>query len=159
MWQKLKQKPSPVSGHNILQKWSAFGDILILDHVVLGVCVEQGWPIANPGFSRIIYRDTDVIFFLDSNRVPSSMEAQGSTTRPFISILTFICFRRGKLESGDVDVLLTHPSYTSKKNDKKLASSLLKSVVESLKNVFLITDTISLGDVKFMVSMLLVLLK
>jgi hypothetical protein len=64
----------------------------------------------------------------------------------------FTTYRRGKLESGDIDVLLTHPSYTSTEKKKK-KSQLLKDVVKSLVSKKLIIDTISLGDVKFMVSL------
>ncbi|CAH1405728.1 unnamed protein product [Nezara viridula] len=66
--------------------------------------------------------------------------------------LITICgsYRRGKAESGDIDVLITHPNFTSSCSEKGLASNLLKKVVNKLENVSLITDTISLGDVKFM---------
>nr|XP_012145526.1 PREDICTED: DNA polymerase beta-like isoform X1 [Megachile rotundata] len=66
-------------------------------------------------------------------------------------ILT-ICgsYRRGKNESGDIDVLLTHPTYTSKEKESKKKISLLKNVVECLEKKDLITDTISLGPTKFM---------
>lgn len=65
-------------------------------------------------------------------------------------ILT-ICgsYRRVKPESGDIDVLITHPSFTS--NSKaKTKSHLLKNVVTCLEKCGLICDTISHGDVKFM---------
>ncbi|KAK9507117.1 hypothetical protein O3M35_008927 [Rhynocoris fuscipes] len=66
--------------------------------------------------------------------------------------LITICgsYRREKAESGDVDVLLTHPSFTSANTNKELPSKLLKKVVSELETKSLITDTISLGDVKFM---------
>ena len=67
------------------------------------------------------------------------------------SDITLLYFRRGKAESGDIDVLLTHPSYNSKDGNKK-KSHLLKLVVDALKSKNLIIDTISHGDVKFMVS-------
>ncbi|CAG2058971.1 unnamed protein product, partial [Timema podura] len=65
--------------------------------------------------------------------------------------LVTICgsYRRGKPDSGDIDVLLTHPSYTSKDGNSK-KSQLLKKVVSLLESIGLITDTISLGDIKFM---------
>jgi DNA polymerase beta len=63
--------------------------------------------------------------------------------------------RRGKLECGDMDVLLTHPSYTSTDGSKE-RSQLLKQVVNLLESKNLIIDTISLGDVKFMVSIIAV---
>uniref|UniRef100_A0A069DYM9 DNA polymerase n=1 Tax=Panstrongylus megistus TaxID=65343 RepID=A0A069DYM9_9HEMI len=66
--------------------------------------------------------------------------------------LITICgsYRRGKLESGDVDVLLTHPSFVSDNTDKQTPTKLIKRVVTALEQKNLITDTISLGDVKFM---------
>jgi DNA polymerase beta len=67
----------------------------------------------------------------------------------------FTTYRRGKLESGDIDVLLTHPSYTSMDGDKT-KSELLKQVVTLLESKKLIIGTISLGDVKFMVRLLLI---
>jgi hypothetical protein len=66
--------------------------------------------------------------------------------------IIFTTYRRGKLESGDIDVLLTHPSYTSTDGNAR-RSQLLKKVVNSLVSKKLIIDTISLGDVKFMVSL------
>lgn len=57
-------------------------------------------------------------------------------------------YRRGKNESGDIDVLLAHPNFTC--NDKKTDKKFLESVVTTLKNSSLVTETISLGDVKFM---------
>ncbi|XP_014204780.1 DNA polymerase beta [Copidosoma floridanum] len=59
-------------------------------------------------------------------------------------------YRRGKQQSGDIDVLLTHPSYTSESKEAKKHSTLLKSVVKKLEDEKLITDTISHGDSKFM---------
>lgn len=51
-----------------------------------------------------------------------------------------------------MDVLLTHPSFTSKDhNNKKLKNNMLKYVVGALEKSGLITDTLSLGDTKFMV--------
>lgn len=59
-------------------------------------------------------------------------------------------YRRGKEESGDIDVLITHPSYTSVKRESKNKINLLKNIVENLENNRLITDTISIGPTKFM---------
>lgn len=58
-------------------------------------------------------------------------------------------YRRGKEESGDVDMLVTHPEYMSKDAKRKTIS--LKEIVECLEKKRLITDTISLGSSKFMV--------
>jgi DNA polymerase beta len=59
-------------------------------------------------------------------------------------------FRRGKTESGDMDVLVSKPSYVSTCN-KKEGAELLKTFIQQLEAIGLITDTISLGDSKFMV--------
>jgi DNA polymerase beta len=63
-------------------------------------------------------------------------------------------FRRGAESSGDIDVLLTHPNYTSKGSNKKKSNkieSLLKPIVEKLEKIEFIKDTIAFGDTKFMV--------
>ncbi|KAF6084722.1 DNA polymerase beta [Phyllostomus discolor] len=56
-------------------------------------------------------------------------------------------FRRGAESSGDMDVLLTHPSFTSESNKQP---KLLHRVVEQLQKVYFITDTLSKGETKFM---------
>ncbi|KAJ8675684.1 hypothetical protein QAD02_011470 [Eretmocerus hayati] len=67
------------------------------------------------------------------------------------SYVITICgsYRRGKSESGDIDVLLTHPNYTSEKKDAKKHSKHLKTIVTHLEEKNLITDTISHGESKF----------
>uniref|UniRef100_A0A1Y1MJA5 DNA polymerase n=1 Tax=Photinus pyralis TaxID=7054 RepID=A0A1Y1MJA5_PHOPY len=57
-------------------------------------------------------------------------------------------YRRGKSESGDIDTLITHPSFTSKSSK----SDLLEGVVRTLEKCGLITERLSLGNTKFMVS-------
>lgn len=76
-------------------------------------------------------------------------------------------FRRGAATSGDIDILVTHPSYVSsayltenektiKKNkDKTIENSknpkpLLKKIVDRFTNIKYITDTMAFGDTKFM---------
>ncbi|XP_012276350.1 DNA polymerase beta isoform X2 [Orussus abietinus] len=59
-------------------------------------------------------------------------------------------YRRGKQESGDIDVLITHPSYTSEDKEEKKKCSLLDRIINVLKKEKLITDTISQGETKFM---------
>ncbi|KAJ7383071.1 hypothetical protein OS493_030958 [Desmophyllum pertusum] len=56
---------------------------------------------------------------------------------------------RCALSSGDIDVLVTHPSFLSSDNDfdKK---ALLHDVVDTLTKGGFVTDSISLGDSKFM---------
>lgn len=63
--------------------------------------------------------------------------------------LITICgsYRRGATSSGDVDALLTHPSYTSESGKHP---KLLSQVIETLKTNGLVTDILSHGDTKFM---------
>nr|XP_020035036.1 DNA polymerase beta isoform X3 [Castor canadensis] len=56
-------------------------------------------------------------------------------------------FRRGAESSGDMDVLLTHPNFTSESTKQP---KLLHRVVEQLQKVHFITDTLSKGETKFM---------
>ncbi|CAL4078973.1 unnamed protein product [Meganyctiphanes norvegica] len=56
-------------------------------------------------------------------------------------------YRRGAKDSGDIDGLLTHPNYESSSGKKP---HLLKKVVDALKEANLVTDTLSLGELKFM---------
>ncbi|BFZ02609.1 hypothetical protein BsWGS_05648 [Bradybaena similaris] len=56
-------------------------------------------------------------------------------------------FRRGAQSSGDIDFLLTHPSYTSTSKKRPV---LLHDVVKKLEQINFVTDTLSLGDTKFM---------
>ncbi|KAK6306241.1 DNA polymerase beta-like [Coregonus clupeaformis] len=56
-------------------------------------------------------------------------------------------YRRGAESSGDIDILLTHPNYTSV--DEK-QPKLLHAVVEHFESIGFITDTLSKGDTKFM---------
>ncbi|CAF0946994.1 unnamed protein product [Didymodactylos carnosus] len=58
-------------------------------------------------------------------------------------------YRRGcKSASSDIDILLTHPTWTSK--NKRDTTPLLQKVVQSLTKSGFITDTMALGDNKFM---------
>ncbi|XP_005100296.1 DNA polymerase beta [Aplysia californica] len=56
-------------------------------------------------------------------------------------------FRRGASTSGDIDFLLTHPSFTS---TSKAMPALLHNAVKQLEKIGFITDTLSLGNSKFM---------
>ena len=68
---------------------------------------------------------------------------------PKYSFMICGSYRRGVASSGDIDVLLMHENYTSDMPAKK-KGFLLKEVVQALEESDLITDTISLGDHKFM---------
>uniref|UniRef100_A0A3P8PGF7 DNA polymerase n=1 Tax=Astatotilapia calliptera TaxID=8154 RepID=A0A3P8PGF7_ASTCA len=56
-------------------------------------------------------------------------------------------YRRGAASSGDIDILLTHPNYTSQTEKQP---KLLHAVVEHLESIGFVTDTLSKGDTKFM---------
>ncbi|TMS03694.1 DNA polymerase beta [Larimichthys crocea] len=56
-------------------------------------------------------------------------------------------YRRGAASSGDIDILLTHPNYTS---ETEKQPKLLHAVVEHLESIGFVTDTLSKGDTKFM---------
>uniref|UniRef100_A0A8C7YN93 DNA polymerase n=1 Tax=Oryzias sinensis TaxID=183150 RepID=A0A8C7YN93_9TELE len=56
-------------------------------------------------------------------------------------------YRRGAASSGDIDILLTHPNYTSHTEKQP---KLLHAVVEHLESIGFVTDTLSKGDTKFM---------
>ncbi|XP_072164919.1 DNA polymerase beta-like [Diadema setosum] len=56
-------------------------------------------------------------------------------------------YRRGAASSGDMDILLTHPSFIAK--DKK-KPELLTAVVKKLVDSKIATESISQGDTKFM---------
>ncbi|XP_030057934.1 DNA polymerase beta [Microcaecilia unicolor] len=56
-------------------------------------------------------------------------------------------FRRGAESSGDIDILLTHPAFTS---ESAKQPKLLHQVVERLEKTGFVTDTLSKGDTKFM---------
>lgn len=56
-------------------------------------------------------------------------------------------FRRGAETSGDIDILLTHPLFTS---ETKKKTKCLHDVVKQFEDVGFITDTLSHGDAKFM---------
>ncbi|XP_031770701.2 DNA polymerase beta-like [Galleria mellonella] len=58
-------------------------------------------------------------------------------------------YRRGKAYSGDIDVLITHPSVKVSDGKKKRGGEVLKKLINKL-NESLITDTISIGATKFM---------
>ncbi|XP_027023011.1 DNA polymerase beta [Tachysurus fulvidraco] len=56
-------------------------------------------------------------------------------------------YRRGAESSGDIDILLTHPDFTSQSHKQP---RLLHAVVEHLESIGFVTDTLSKGDTKFM---------
>ncbi|KAG7476652.1 hypothetical protein MATL_G00085060 [Megalops atlanticus] len=56
-------------------------------------------------------------------------------------------YRRGAQSSGDIDILLTHPNFTSQTEKQP---KLLHAVVDHLESLGFITDTLSKGDTKFM---------
>uniref|UniRef100_A0A674MNN8 DNA polymerase n=1 Tax=Takifugu rubripes TaxID=31033 RepID=A0A674MNN8_TAKRU len=53
----------------------------------------------------------------------------------------------GAASSGDIDILLTHPDFTS---ETEKQPKLLHAVVDHLESIGFVTDTLSKGDTKFM---------
>ena len=58
------------------------------------------------------------------------------------------CLLSGAASSGDIDILLGHPDYTSESKSKP---PYIKSVVGVMEKDGFVTDTLSAGDSKFMV--------
>ncbi|XP_062237572.1 DNA polymerase beta [Platichthys flesus] len=56
-------------------------------------------------------------------------------------------YRRGAASSGDIDILLTHPDYTS---ETEKQPKLLHDMVSHFESTGFVTDTLSKGDTKFM---------
>uniref|UniRef100_A0A672SI03 DNA polymerase n=1 Tax=Sinocyclocheilus grahami TaxID=75366 RepID=A0A672SI03_SINGR len=56
-------------------------------------------------------------------------------------------YRRGAESSGDIDILLTHPDFTSQSEKQP---KLLHAVVDHLESIGFVTDMLSKGDTKFM---------
>ncbi|XP_053276281.1 DNA polymerase beta [Pleuronectes platessa] len=56
-------------------------------------------------------------------------------------------YRRGAASSGDIDILLTHPDYTS---ETEKQPKLLHDMVSHFESSGFVTDTLSKGDTKFM---------
>ncbi len=75
------------------------------------------------------------------------------------TLVATVCgsFRRGAASSGDIDILLGHPEYistgsgTSASPVKKKKQDLVKRVAELMEKEGFVTDTLSLGETKFMV--------
>ena len=72
-------------------------------------------------------------------------------------LLATVCgsFRRGAVSSGDIDVLLAHEEYTS---DMKKKPDFIKRVVSKMESENFVCDTLSLGETKFMVSIIMSIL-
>lgn len=70
-------------------------------------------------------------------------------------------FRRGLPASGDIDILITHPTFVSASHEpkssdlivsgKKSPKPLLEKIINKLTEMKFITDTLGFGDSKYMV--------
>ena len=56
-------------------------------------------------------------------------------------------YRRGKATSGDIDILITHPTLTK---SNKSSTKLLENIVKKLSDVGFLTDHLSNGQMKYM---------
>lgn len=59
-------------------------------------------------------------------------------------------FRRGAATCGDVDVLLTHPTFTSAEHKAKRTGKHVANVVEALKSAAYLKEDLSHGKLKYM---------
>ena len=59
-----------------------------------------------------------------------------------------VCVYAGAASSGDIDILLGHPSFTSESKSKP---PYIKSIVGEMEKDGFVTDTLSAGESKFMV--------
>lgn len=57
-------------------------------------------------------------------------------------------YRRGKPSSGDIDILITHPSYSEKNKNKSF--DILEKIIERLTKLNFLTDHLSKGAMKYM---------
>uniref|UniRef100_A0A8C3G3X5 DNA polymerase n=1 Tax=Cyclopterus lumpus TaxID=8103 RepID=A0A8C3G3X5_CYCLU len=82
-------------------------------------------------------------------RIPRAEMEQMELKKIGTEYIGTICgsYRRGAASSGDIDILLTHPDYTS---ETEKQPKLLHAVVEHLESIGFVTETMSKGDTKFM---------
>lgn len=59
-------------------------------------------------------------------------------------------YRRGLPESGDIDILATHPDYANVRQGKEGTDKLVDGLVSRLTQAGLVTDVVALGPVQFM---------
>ncbi|XP_060533712.1 DNA polymerase beta-like [Cylas formicarius] len=83
-------------------------------------------------------------------QIESQIKNQLEDIDPKFEVTICGSYRRGKSESGDIDALITHIDYNSSIIDKKHKNQVLKTIVDKLMQCHLITDTLSLGETKFM---------
>eukprot|EP00927_Polykrikos_kofoidii_P015346 TRINITY_DN16809_c0_g2_i1.p1 TRINITY_DN16809_c0_g2~~TRINITY_DN16809_c0_g2_i1.p1 ORF type:complete len:544 (+),score=109.38 TRINITY_DN16809_c0_g2_i1:83-1714(+) len=74
----------------------------------------------------------------------------GSEKHPHLRMLVCGSYRRGKAESGDIDLLITAPEFTSLKREANFGGKLLHGLVQSLREVGYITDDLTSGATKYM---------
>lgn len=68
------------------------------------------------------------------------------------ALLLTVCgsYRRGRPDCGDIDVLISHPNYTTAKKEANAGGKLLHGFVNSLKKVGYVTGDLAFGQTKFM---------
>ncbi|KAF2071194.1 hypothetical protein CYY_007480 [Polysphondylium violaceum] len=59
-------------------------------------------------------------------------------------------YRRGLPTSGDIDILISHPNYTTDMKDKKDTFEIIEKLVKELKKQKVILEDLSLGPFKYM---------
>mmetsp|Transcript_142626 Transcript_142626/g.248705 ORF Transcript_142626/g.248705 Transcript_142626/m.248705 type:complete len:471 (-) Transcript_142626:81-1493(-) len=69
---------------------------------------------------------------------------------PKLKLLVCGSYRRGKSESGDIDVLITSSEFTSTHTEANASGVMLKSFIQSLRDASYITDDLAAGSTKYM---------
>jgi len=67
-------------------------------------------------------------------------------------LLLTVCgsYRRGRPDCGDIDVLISDPSYTTVRREANAGGKMLHAFVQSLKDARYVTDDLAYGATKFM---------
>ncbi|CAK9013536.1 unnamed protein product [Durusdinium trenchii] len=67
-------------------------------------------------------------------------------------LLLTVCgsYRRGRPDCGDIDVLISHPDYTTAKKEANAGGKLLHGFVSTLKKAGYVTGDLAFGQTKFM---------
>jgi DNA polymerase/3'-5' exonuclease PolX len=98
------------------------------------------------------------LFDVMNDRIPRTEIERAEKVLKIVSkamnpdIIVMLCgsYRRGKLSSGDIDCLITHPLIKNDEDIKTNSINVLHQFVDVLINKGFIIDQLSMGQVKFM---------
>jgi len=69
---------------------------------------------------------------------------------PDIKVKCCGSYRRGSPQSGDIDILVTHPKFDNREKDKHNSFDIIKRVVDKLHKKKFVIDDISIGQHQYM---------